>query len=85
MGRTKEPGESSSRREPTAEKARTARTPSDLRAAMLARDGTAEGAMEWPFPCLARKAMSVPDGREDIAIGELGKPQGWRDRLCKKE
>ena len=51
-------------------------TPSDLRAAMLARDGTAEGAMECPGPCLAMKAMRVPDGREDIVIGELGKPHG---------
>ena len=76
VGRTKEPGERSSRREPTAEKARMTRTPSDLRAAMLARDGTAEGAIECPCPCLARNAMRVPDGREDIVIGALGKPQG---------
>ena len=76
VGRTKEPGEISSRREPTAEKARMTRTPSDLRAAMLARDGTAEGEMECPCPCLERKATRVPDGSEDIVIGALGKPHG---------
>lgn len=57
-----------------------ARTPRDLRAAMLARDGTADGAMECPSPCLAMKAMRVPDGSEDIVIGELGKPHGWDSR-----
>ena len=76
VGRTKEPGEHSSRKEPTAEKARMTRTPSDLRAAMLAREGTDEGDNEWPCPCLARKAISIPDGREQIAMGELGKPHG---------
>src|SRR6266568_1677790 len=42
-GMTKDPGEISSRREPTAEKATMARTPRDLRAATLARPGTEEG------------------------------------------
>jgi hypothetical protein len=76
VGRTKDPGENSSRREPTAGKARIARTPRDFRAAMFARDGTAEGGMECPGPCLAKKAMRVPAGREEIVIGELGKPHG---------
>jgi hypothetical protein len=49
-GKMKDPGEISSRREPTAENARMVRTPRDLRAAILAREGTAEGAMTWPFP-----------------------------------
>jgi hypothetical protein len=72
VGRTKVPGEISSRRDPTAEKARMARTPRDFKAAMLAREGTAEGGMECPWPCRARNAMRVPDGREEIVIGELG-------------
>ena len=38
-----DPGLISSRREPTAENARMARTPRDLSADMLAREGTAEG------------------------------------------
>lgn len=33
-----------------------ARTPKDLRAAMLAREGTAEGLISWPVPCRAMKA-----------------------------
>ena len=45
LGRTKSPGASSSRREPTAEKARIVRTPRDLSAAMFARAGTEEGGM----------------------------------------
>ena len=45
-----EPGDISSRREPTAENARIARTPRDLRADMLAREGTADGEMTWPGP-----------------------------------
>jgi len=40
-----DPGAISSRRDPTAEKARMTRTPSDLSAAMLAREGTSEGWM----------------------------------------
>jgi len=77
VGRMKEPGVISSRKEPTAEKAMMARTPMDLRAATLAREGTAEGAMVCPWPCRVRKAMRTPEGREDIVIGELGKPQGY--------
>ena len=42
---SKSPGRTSSRREPTAEKARMARTPKDFKAAMLARAGTADGLM----------------------------------------
>jgi hypothetical protein len=45
VGRMNERGGMSSRREPTAEKAMMARTPSDLRAAMLAREGTDDGGM----------------------------------------
>ena len=41
-----EPGNISSRREPTAENATMARTPRDVRADMLAREGTREGAIE---------------------------------------
>ena len=68
------------RREPTAEKARMARTPSDLNAAMFAREGTAEGGIECPTPCRARKATFVPEGRAQMAMGELGKPHGC---VCK--
>lgn len=75
-GMAKSPGLTSSRRDPTAEKARMARTPRDLRAAMLARAGTAEGAMLCPVPCLARKATCLPEGRAQMAMGELGNPQG---------
>jgi len=48
---------------------------------MLARAGTVEGWKVWPWPCRARKATRVPEGREQIAIGELGKPQGWTGQL----
>lgn len=67
-----EPGEISSRKEPTAENARIARTPRDLRAATLAREGTEEGGMVCPGPWRARKAIRVPEGRDEIVIGELG-------------
>lgn len=67
----------SSLNDPTAEKARIARTPSDLSAAMLAREGTAEGEMVCPMPCRARKATRVPEDNEHIFIGELGNPQGY--------
>jgi len=77
LGRTKEPGEISSRREPTAEKAMMARTPRDLRAAMLARAGTAEGWIVCPVPWRATKAIGVPDGRVKMDMGEEGSPQGW--------
>ena len=46
-GNTSDPGEISSRREPTAENARMARTPRDLRADIWAREGTAEGESTW--------------------------------------
>lgn len=52
------------------------RTPRCLKAAMLAREGTADGVIVCPGPCRARKATCVPDGREQIVIGEEGKPQG---------
>ena len=76
FGSANEPGAISSRREPTAEKASTARTPSDLSAAMFARAGTAEGGMECPLPWRVRKAICVPDGRAQMEMGALGKPQG---------
>lgn len=72
----KSPGAISSRSEPTAEKARIAFTPRDLRAEIFARDGTLVGEMIWPLPWRARKAILVPDGKEQMVIGELGKPQG---------
>ena len=76
-GRTKDRGGMSSRREPTAEKARMARTPRDLRAAMLAREGTAEGGMVCAGPWRDRNAIWVGlEGREQMVMGELGKPQG---------
>lgn len=53
------------------------RTPSDLRAAMLAREGTEDGEILWPLPWRVRKAIWVPVGREQIVIGELGNPHGW--------
>lgn len=80
-GRTKSPGRISSRREPTAEKATTSRTPSDLSAAMLARDGTEEGEMEWPTPCRAMKATCVPPAPWAMVMGELGLPQGCRGKF----
>lgn len=46
----KDPGDISSRREPTAENARMARTPRDLRADVFAREGTADGEITWPGP-----------------------------------
>lgn len=67
-----EPGAISSRREPTAEKAMTVRTPRNLRAAMFAREGTLDGEMVWPGPCRAMKAMRVPEGRAAIVIGLEG-------------
>lgn len=72
----KSPGAISSRSEPTAEKARIVFTPSNLRAETFARDGTLVGEMVWPLPWRARKAILVPDGNEQMVIGELGKPQG---------
>ena len=72
VGRTNDPGVISSRREPTAEKARMVRTPMNLRAAMFAREGTADGAMVCPGPWRARKATWMPEGRAKIVIGELG-------------
>lgn len=72
LGRTNDPGAISSRRDPTAEKARTMRTPRDLSAAMLAREGISEGWKIWPIPCLAMKATRVPDAREEITIGADG-------------
>ena len=81
MGRTNEPGGMSSRREPTAEKARMARTPRDLRAAMLAREGTKDGEMVWCGPCLAIKATVLPEGREAMLMGDEGYPHGWRSQV----
>ena len=72
VGRANIPGETSSRSDPTALKARIARTPRDLSAAMFARDGTADGLRVCPNPCLARKATRVPVGREAMVIGEEG-------------
>ena len=75
-GRMNAPGEISSRREPTAEKATMARTPSDLSAAMFARPGTAEGLMTCPTPWRAMNATWVPEGRLAMVMGELGNPHG---------
>lgn len=50
LGSAKSPGAISSRSEPTAVNASTARTPSDFRAAMFARLGTVEGETECPRP-----------------------------------
>lgn len=50
FGRMNEPGDISSRKDPTAEKARTVRMPRDLKAAMLAREGTEEGEMVCDGP-----------------------------------
>lgn len=72
----KSPGAISSRREPTAEKARIALTPRDLRADIFALEGTSLGDMVCPLPWRARKAIFVPDGKVQMVIGELGKPQG---------
>ena len=76
-----EPGDISSRREPTAEDARIARTPRDLRADMLAREGTADGEMTWPGPWRAMNATRVREGegREAIVIGEEGNPHGYNN------
>jgi hypothetical protein len=72
----KSPGAISSRSEPTAEKARITRAPSDFSAATFARAGTAEGAMVWPGPCRARKATRVPDGSAQMVMGDEGSPHG---------
>lgn len=71
-GMTKSPGLISSRRLPTALNATTARTPICLRAAMLARAGTALGLMLCSLPWRARNAMRVPEGSSAIVMGELG-------------
>jgi hypothetical protein len=73
-----DPGVISSRREPTAENARMARTPRDLSADMLAREGTEEGLSAWLGPWRATKATRVREGegRDAIVIGEDGKPHG---------
>jgi hypothetical protein len=78
LGIAKLPGEISSLRLPTAEKEMIAATPRDLRAAMLAREGTEEGGMVWPWPWRARKAIWVPEGREAMVMGAEGWPQGVR-------
>jgi hypothetical protein len=44
---------------------------------MLARAGIADGEMEWSVPCRAIKATSAPEGREEMAIGDDGNPQGY--------
>ena len=49
-GITKSFGAISSRREPTAENAKIARTPRCLSAAMFAVDGTCVGEIEWVSP-----------------------------------
>jgi hypothetical protein len=77
---TKSPGAISSRSEPTALKASTARTPSDFNAAMFARAGTADGEMLWPGPWRARKATFVPEGRAQIVMGEEGRPHGYESK-----
>lgn len=77
VGRTNDPGETSSRREPTAENARMARTPKDFSAAILAREGTVDGLISWPVPCRAMKATRDPDAREEMTMGDEGYPQGY--------
>ena len=79
-GTTMSPGRTSSRSEPTAEKATMAWQPRCLSAAMLARAGTCEGVIEWCRPCRAMKAieMGLPPGtgRAAIVMGEEVDPQG---------
>ena len=75
-GRINDPGTISSLKDPTAEKAMSARTPKDLRAAILALEGTLEGEMVWLRPWRARNATRVPEGREAIVIGLDGCPHG---------
>lgn len=77
VGSTNDPGDISSRRDPTAENARITLTPRDFNAAILAREGTEEGLMTWPVPCLATKATKVPEGRAETMIGAEGYPQGF--------
>jgi hypothetical protein len=45
-----------------------ARTPKDLRAAMLALEGMSEGEMVWPGPWRAMNATRAPEGRAAIVI-----------------
>ena len=64
-GKMNEPGDISSRKEPTAENAMIAQTPRDLRADMLAREGTAEGESDSTFPwchCVGvrKKNLTLP-------------------------
>ena len=68
-GMTNDPGAISSRKDPTAEKAMIARTPKDLRAAILALEGMFEGEMVWPGPWRAKNAMRAPEGRAAIVTG----------------
>jgi hypothetical protein len=82
VGSANVPGGISSRSEPTALNASTARTPRDLSAAMFARVGIAVGLIVCPAPCRARKATRVPDGNEAIVIGEEGYPHGCKYYLC---
>lgn len=75
-GMTKWPGAISSRSEPTAENATMAWTPMCFRAAMLARPGTSVGVMVCARPWREMKAMSAPEGRDEMVMGEEGLPQG---------
>lgn len=84
VGRTNAPGGISSRKDPTALKARIALTPSDFSAAMFAREGTAEGEIVCPGPCRARKATRVPEGKEQMVIGDDGKPHGYTGDVGKQ-
>ena len=76
VGTTKSSGSMCSCNDPTALNAKIMVTPSDLRAAMLARLGTSEGRRWCPFPCRARKATGNPDGDFAIVMGEEGYPHG---------
>jgi hypothetical protein len=46
---------------------------------MLARNGMADGEMTCPAPCRDKNAMRVPEGRDEMVIGELGYPHGLID------
>lgn len=81
LGRTRSPGAISSCKLPTALNATIALTPKLLKAAMFALEGTVEGVIWWLTPWRAIKAISSPDGRAKIEIGDDGLPHGYVEHI----
>lgn len=76
LGRTRSPGAISSCKLPTALNATIALMPMLLKAAMLALEGTVEGVIWWLMPWRAIKAISSPEGRANMEMGDDGLPHG---------